>query len=54
METKKEQKKVKKVMKEGYSGKLHSVSKKGPLVTKPSQMKAIAISEAKIPRKRKK
>lgn len=40
-------KKISKVMKEGYAGKLHSGSKKGPLVTKPSQMKAIALSEAR-------
>jgi len=45
-EKSKGQKKVSKVMKEGYAGKLHSGSKKGPLVTNPSQMKAIAMSEA--------
>lgn len=41
------EKKISKVMREGYEGKLHSGSKKGPIVTKPSQMKAIAISEAR-------
>jgi len=55
---KKAEKKIAKVMKEGYEGKLHSGSKKGPLVTKPSQMKAIALSEArakglKVPKKKK-
>lgn len=41
------EKKIGKVMREGYEGKLHSGSKSGPIVTKPSQMKAIAISEAR-------
>lgn len=45
--SKKAEKKISKVMREGYAGKLHSGSKKGPLVTNPQQMKAIAISEAK-------
>lgn len=45
--SKKAEKKISKVMKEGYEGKLHSGSKKGPIVTNPKQMKAIAISEAK-------
>lgn len=53
METKKEKAKVSKVMREGYEGKLHSGSKKGPLVTKPSQMKAIAMSEAGISKRKK-
>lgn len=53
-ETKKEKNKVKKVMKEGYEGKLHSGSKKGPLVTNPKQMQAIAMSEAGISKKGKK
>lgn len=48
----KAQKKVAKVMREGYEGKLHSGSKKGPVVTKPSQMKAIAMSEAGLSRKK--
>lgn len=54
MEKKKSQaeKKVSKVMKEGYAGKLHSGSKKGPLVTNPSQMKAIAMSEAGLSKKK--
>lgn len=50
----KAQKKVGKVMKEGYAGKLHSGSKTGPLVTKPSQMKAIAMSEAGLSKKKRK
>jgi hypothetical protein len=49
----KKEKKVAKVMKEGYAGKLHSGSKKGPLVTNPAQMKAIAMSEAGLSRKKK-
>lgn len=48
------QKKVGKVMREGYEGKLHSGSKKGPLVTNPKQMQAIAMSEAGLSRKKKK
>lgn len=39
--------KISKVMKEGYKGNLHSGSKKGPIVTNPAQMKAIALSEAR-------
>lgn len=46
------QAKVSKVMREGYSGKLHSGSKKGPIVTNPKQMKAIAMSEAGMARKK--
>ena len=49
----KAEKKVSKVMKEGYAGELHSGSKKGPVVTKPSQMKAIAMSEAGLSKKKK-
>jgi hypothetical protein len=45
-ESKAAQKKISKVMKEGYKGELHSGSKKGPIVTNQAQMKAIAISEA--------
>lgn len=37
--------KVKKVMKEFSEGKLHSGSKKGPLVKKRKQAVAIALSE---------
>lgn len=39
--------KIKKVMKEFKEGKLHSGSKKGPVVKNPKQAIAIAISEAK-------
>lgn len=51
--------KIKKVMREGYTGKLHSGSKKGPKVKDPKQMKAIALSEAreagmKVPKRKKK
>lgn len=50
--------KIKKVMKEFKSGKLHSGSKKGPEVTNPKQAVAIAYSEAeksgaKLPKKKK-
>lgn len=52
----KEQKKVKKVMTEFKEHKLHSGSKKGPLVEYPKQAIAIGLSEArksgaKIPKK---
>lgn len=47
-------KKVAKVMKEGYAGKLHSGSKQGPIVTNPQQMKAIAMSEAGMSKSKKK
>lgn len=53
MHKKKKEKKVAKVMKEGYEGKLHSGSKKGPIVTNPAQMKAIAMSEAGLSKKKK-
>lgn len=49
----KAEKKVSKVMREGYAGKLHSGSKKGPVVTNPAQMKAIAMSEAGLSKKKK-
>ena len=39
------EKKISKVMREGYAGKLHSGSKKGPIVTDRKQMQAIAMSE---------
>ncbi len=39
--------KVGKVMKEFASGKLHSGSKKGPVVTNPKQAVAIGYSEAR-------
>lgn len=45
MKTKGE-KKVSKVMREYKSGKLHSGSKKGPVVKSPKQAIAIALSEA--------
>lgn len=49
--------KVKKVLKEYSEGKLHSGSKKGPLVHNPKQAIAIGLSEArkagaKIPKKK--
>jgi hypothetical protein len=46
--------KVKKVMHEYKEGKLHSGSKKGPVVTNPKQAVAIAIHESKQGGKRKK
>jgi len=57
-ESPKAQKKIKKVMREFKEGKLHSGSKKGPVVTNPKQGIAIAISEArkkgmKVPKKKK-
>jgi hypothetical protein len=57
MEHKKGKSKIKKVMKEFEEHKLHSGSKKGPLVQNPKQATAIALSEArkagaKIPRKK--
>jgi len=45
-------KKVAKVMKEFKGGKLHSGSKKGPLVTSKKQAVAIALSEAKMSKKK--
>lgn len=57
-ESPKAEKKIKKVMHEYKEGKLHSGSKKGPVVTNPKQGIAIAISEArkkglKVPKKKK-
>ena len=46
--------KVKKVMKEFKSGALHSGSKKGPVVKSRKQAIAIALSEAKMAKKKKK
>jgi len=43
----KEQRKIKKVMKEFESGDLRSGSKEGPKVTSKSQALAIGINEAK-------
>lgn len=56
MPIKKGEKKIKKVMEEMKAGKVHSGSKKGPIVTNPKQGIAIALSEArkagsKIPKK---
>ena len=47
-------KKVEKVMHEYKEGKLHSGSKKGPKVTSRKQAIAIALSEAKMAKKKKK
>lgn len=57
-ESKKAQSKIHKVLHEMKEGKLHSGSKKGPVVTNPKQGIAIALSEArkrglKVPKKRK-
>lgn len=45
--SKKAESKIAHVMREGYAGKLHSGSKKGPIVSSPAQIKAIALSEAR-------
>jgi hypothetical protein len=50
----KAQKKMSKVMREFAAGKLHSGSKKGPLVKSRKQAIAIAMSEAGMKRKPKK
>jgi flagellar biosynthesis protein FlhB len=47
MEKSKVKKKVKKVMNEFSEGKLHSGSKKGPVVSNPKQAVAIGYSEAR-------
>jgi len=52
-EGKKAKAKVKKVMKEFSEGKLHSGSKKGPLVTSRKQGIAIAMSESGLSKKKK-
>lgn len=51
--TEKGKEKVKKVMKEFKSDKLHSGSKTGPLVHNPKQAISIALSEAKRSKKKK-
>lgn len=53
-ETAAQKAKVKKVMKEAKEGKLHSGSKKGPVVKSKKQAVAIAMSEAGIKKKGKK
>jgi hypothetical protein len=50
----KAQKKVAKVMREYSAGKLHSGSKKGPIVKNAAQARAIAMSEAGMTRKKRK
>ncbi len=45
-------KKVEKVMREFKGGKLHSGSKKGPVVKSRKQAVAIALSEAKLSKKK--
>ena len=51
--TKKQQKKVGTVLKEFKAGKLHSGSKKGPVVKSRKQAIAIAMSEAGMPKPKK-
>lgn len=51
-ETKSQQKKIKKVMHEFKESKLHSGSKKGPIVKNPKQAIAIALSESRKPMKK--
>lgn len=53
-ESKKQKSKVKKVMHEYKEGELHSGSKKGPVVSNPKQAVAIALSEAKLSKKKSK
>lgn len=45
--------KASKVMREFSEGKLHSGSKEGPVVKKPAQAKAIAMSESGQSKKKK-
>ena len=53
MASKKQAKKVGKVLKEYAAGELHSGSKKGPVVTSKKQAVAIAMSEAGMSKKKK-
>ena len=46
------QSKIKKVMHEMKAGKLHSGSKKGPLITSRKQAQAVALSEAGLSKKK--
>jgi len=52
MREKRKNKKVEKVMEEFHEGKLRSSSKKGPVVENKKQAIAIAMHEAKIPKKK--
>ena len=52
MKMSKGEKKIGKVMREYKAGKLHYGSKSGPMVKSRKQAIAIAMSEAKIPKKR--
>jgi hypothetical protein len=52
MKAPKVQKKISKVMKKFGAGKLHSGSKKGPMVKSRKQAIAIALSEAKVSKKK--
>lgn len=47
----KEERKVRKVMREFKEGELHSGGKKGPVVTNPKQAVAIGYSEARKAKK---
>ena len=53
MATKKQSAKVGKVMHEYKTGALHSGGKSGPVVKSRKQAVAIAMSEAKMPKKKK-
>ena len=52
MKAPKVQKKISKVMKEFGAKKLHSGSKRGPVVKSRKQAIAIALSEAKVSKKK--